>query len=40
MEIVERERGPWLRAATGSREVGEEAVDEDYTSVAAPEKGT
>jgi hypothetical protein len=40
MEIVGRGRGSWLRAATGSREVGEEEVDEDDRSVAVPEKGT
>ena len=39
MEIVGRGRGSWLRAATGSREVGEEEVDEE-SSVAVPEKGT
>ena len=40
MAIVGRGRGSWLRAATGSREVGEEEVDEDDRSVAVPEKGT
>ena len=40
MEIVGRGRGSWLRAATCSREVVEEEVDEDDTSVAVPEKGT
>jgi hypothetical protein len=33
MAIVGRGRGSWLRAATGSREVG---VDEDDRSVAVP----
>jgi hypothetical protein len=37
MAIVGRGRGSWLRAATGSRAVGEEEVDE---SVAVPKKGT
>ena len=37
MEIVGG-RGSWLRAAAGSREVGEEEVDEER-SVAVPEKG-
>ena len=40
MEIVGRGRGSWLRVATGSREVGEEEVDEDDTSVVVPKKGT
>jgi len=41
MAIVGRGRGSWLRAVTGSREVGEEEVDEDdKSSVAVPEKGT
>ena len=40
MAIVGGGRGSWLRAATGSRELGEEEVDEDDSSVAVPEKGT
>jgi hypothetical protein len=41
MAIVGRGvRGSWLRAAaTGSREVGEEEVDEEDRSVAVPEEG-
>jgi hypothetical protein len=42
MAIVGRGlRGSWLRAAaTGSREIGEEEVDEEDRSVAVPEEGT